>query len=187
MSADVFEILICPNGQWRAIEDAHKYQFTVFSDGVEVKFAQDLKMVHPSVKKERCSTKKYGVFTKFPYVYIRPDIDVNASANFVVRENEWVGICIYFSDKTNWPSLTAKIDSLFKKYTGMAMTSIENITKAFESGVQTSKQTLEAKVEANELAEKKKIASICTGSVKKVKKTPVAKVTPQGGGRCNGF
>ena len=41
------------------------------------------------------------------------------------------------------------------------MTSTENITKAFESGVLTSKQTLEAKVEANELAKKKKIASIC--------------------------
>ena len=156
MSADVFETLIYPNGQWRAVEDAHKYQFTVFLDGVEVKFAQRLKMVHPSVKKERCSTKKYGVFTKFPYIYIHPDIDVDSLANFIVTKNEWVGMCIYFSDKTNWESLTAKMNALFEKYTGMVIISIENIAKAFESSVLTSKQTLEAKVEANELAEKKR-------------------------------
>ena len=50
MPADVFETLICPNRQWRAVENAHKFQFTVFLDGVEVKFAQRLKTVLPSVK-----------------------------------------------------------------------------------------------------------------------------------------
>ena len=104
MSADVFDTSICPNGQWRAVEDAYKCQFTVFLGGVEVKFGQRLRMVHPSVKTERCGTKKYGVFTKFPYVYIHPDINVDASANLIVTKNEWLGMCKFFSDETNWQS-----------------------------------------------------------------------------------
>ena len=95
MSDDVNSNQICPHGRWVELSFAKKSdEFTINVGNSKVTLAERLATNDISVVSERHKTTQHGAFSSFSIVYIHPDHTMNASANMVLKKNDWVKMCI---------------------------------------------------------------------------------------------
>ena len=152
MSGEATSNRICPHGRWVELSFAKKSdEFTINVSNITVTLAERLASNDMSVVLERHKTSQHGAFASFSFVYIHPDHTMNASANMVLTKNDWVKMCIHFSDKNNIQRPDPKIAAQFEEYTGMAAIPLR-IKLAFKLKVLTSKQTLEEILEERKLS-----------------------------------